>query len=264
MSWIFHECERISYYQCEALNHPGLIQAFTTRRAGNMALHTGDAPAEVKKRHHLFLQCLGLDDGNLVAARQVHGVQVALIDRNTPGRGATDLGDLIPDTDALITREPGVVLSIFTADCLPIFIYDPVTPAIGIIHAGWRGSLARIAAITVERMVEHFGTDPGRCLAGIGPAICRECFQVSPELADTFSKEIPEAVICNATGCYVDLPLFNAKVLQSVGIMEASIDYSKLCTVCHPGEFFSYRASQSPGRMMGVIALKESSWGLSG
>ncbi|HYH05049.1 MAG TPA: peptidoglycan editing factor PgeF [Bacillota bacterium] len=258
MSWQIQCYHGVEVYQALSLNDSGLIQGFSTQNAGNLALHTGDMPEKVIERRRDFLKVFGLKLEQLVAANQVHGTTIRKVDRQLAGAGALSFATALPETDALITEIPGIVLSIFTADCLPVFLYDPDTPAIAVIHAGWRGTLGRIAEKTLERMVDEYQTTPGRLRAAIGPAICRHCFQVNQDLADEFSKDDPLAVESDSTtASYVDLPGFNARLLAKAGVAPENIDLSGACTSCQTETFFSYRAgNRTIGRMMGIISLK--------
>jgi len=254
--WVSGRCGELGYVQCSELNDSSVIQGFSNQKAGNMALHTGESLERVMANHRRFLRCLGLEGYRLVAAYQVHGTRVAVVDGDYPGKTVTDVADLIPETDALVTREPGLALAVFTADCMPIFYYDTRTPAVGIAHAGWRGTLHEIARTTLETMTEAFGTDPAHCRIGLGPAICGKCFQVGDDLADIFSNQYPEAVRREDGGTFVDLAAVNTIILQQAGVPRNAIVSSNFCTICHSEPFFSYRATKTTGRMMGVIALR--------
>jgi len=254
--WFNRRCGELGYVQCSELNDSSVIQGFSNQKAGNMALHTGESLERVMANHRRFLRCLGLEDYPLIAGYQVHGTRVALVDGSYPSKSVMDVADLIPETDALITREPGLALAVFTADCMPVFFYDPRTPAIGIAHAGWRGTLHEISRITLEAMVEAFGTNPADCRIGLGPAICGKCFQVGDELADIFNEKYPDAVRREDNGTFVDLAAVNTMILQQAGVPQSAIVQSNICTICHSEPFFSYRATKTTGRMMGVIALR--------
>lgn len=259
MGWIICDkgLQSVSF-QCEELNNGQVIQAVSHRNSGNMALHTVDDPEQVVKRRSLYLRSLGLSLEQLVAANQVHGTEIQLVAAASAGRGSNSIMDALSGTDAMITRTPGVVLSIFTADCLPIFIYDPVTPAIGIAHAGWRGSIGRIGVKTLQKMTYSFGTNPKTCYVGLGPAICECCFVVSPEVAELFYSEQPEVVQPDGRDRFhVNLSLFNSTALIKGGVEESRIIDSKFCTACQVEDFFSYRMEQGTrGRMISVMGLK--------
>jgi YfiH family protein len=245
-------------YRCRNMNDSNVLQAFSTKTNGNMALHTGDDPEKVLQRRRTFLGTLGLELKCLVAGVQTHSVNVRLVTRQLAGAGAWDLATAVPDTDAFITRESGIILSIFTADCLPIFIYDPVTPSIGLAHAGWRGTLNRIAAKTLEEMVAVFHTNPSQCRVAIGPAIGTECFAVTEDVAGQFAAIFPETVHFDNSNYRVDLSEFNQKTLRNMGVPGQQITGSGLCTSCLREDFYSYRAeNRTTGRMMGIISLRK-------
>jgi YfiH family protein len=222
-----------------------------------MALHTGDIATNVIKNRQHFLNSMGLKLDNLVAAEQIHGNVVQVIGRKHIGAGAWSQQTAIAGTDALITRERGVILSIFTADCLPIFIYDPHTPAIGIVHAGWRGTIAQITKLTINKMAAEFKTEPGNCRVAIGPSICKSCFKVSPVVAEQFSDINPEVVVQKESSYQIDLGAFNVWLLQKIGVKPEQIITGDLCTGCRNEDFFSYRIEGGTiSRMMGIIALQ--------
>lgn len=253
MGWVLRHTAIFDYYQCEELNTSRTIQAITAKNAGNMALHTGDEPREVVFRRDRFLASLRLQLRDLVAADQVHGTQTLLINRKMKGNGAFSPVDAIPGTDALITRDKGVVLSVFTADCLPIFIHDPAAPAVAVVHAGWRGVIGNIAGKTIAEMAADFKTDPAAYRVGIGPSICGNCFQVGADLAEKFARLYPETVRRDQFGYHVDLRMAAAVTLRDAGVK--SISVIPVCTACEEESLFSYRAAAAAGRMMGIIAL---------
>ncbi|TCL69941.1 hypothetical protein EDC14_101163 [Hydrogenispora ethanolica] len=257
MSWQRDELNGIEFYRNSELNGVGLIQAVTTRRAGNMALHTGDDPRAVLRRRSAFLEGFGFSLDDLVCADQVHGSRVHVVERAQAGAGARETHTAISATDGLVTREPGLLLAIFSADCYPVFLYDPKTPAVGLVHAGWRGTLAGIARNAVIAMERAFGTVPGDCRAVLGPAICDRCFIVGSEVADTFAMEHADAVRAENGQYRVDLAEVNSRFLEEAGIDRQRIERPEFCTVCHSDRFFSFRAeSGSGGRLMSVIGLK--------
>jgi YfiH family protein len=263
MSW-FYDTNSVSdmssglkKYRSTILNNAAVVQAVSTRDYGNMALHTGDGEQNVVKNRQRFLGSMGLELDNLVAAGQIHSAVVQVVGRLQVGSGAWSLQTALPRTDALITQERGVILSIFTADCLPIFIYDPLTPAIAIIHAGWRGSIAQIAKATIDKMIQEFKTNPGNCRAAIGPSICKDCFTVADEVAKEFYNVYPQAVSESTSGYQIDLAAFNLWLLRNAGLKSEYIENSGLCTGCHNQDFYSYRIEKGTGcRMMGIIALQ--------
>lgn len=257
-SWFRQVLQGFAFYRCREFNDGRLIQAVSTRSCGNLALHTGDQPEQVALRRTKILAALGVNKERLVTAVQTHGTRIRVVDDSAAGAGALDYSTALPDTDGLITATPGLILSIFTADCLPVFIYDPLTPAIGLVHAGWRGTLHGIVPKAVEEMKRVFGTISDRCLVALGPGICSSCFRVGPDLAEEFAALRPESVIHDpsASEFRVDLVQFNQWLLQQAGIRPERIIPSGFCTACEVGDFYSYRAEHgTDGRVISILAL---------
>jgi YfiH family protein len=169
------------------------------------------------------------------------------------GKGALLYEDAISGTDALITDRKNIPLTVFTADCLSIFLYDPLTPAIGLVHAGWRSTKEGIASKAVRLMKEKFNTDLSRLVAAFGPNIQNCCYGVGEEFKDYFGVYVRE----EGGKYYFDLSGFNRKQLWAAGVNEANIFDYGVCTCCNYNEFFSYRREKEYcGRMISVIMLK--------
>jgi YfiH family protein len=147
----------------------------------NLSLSVGDDPARVLENRRRLAAALGARPGDLVFARQVHGAGVRVVGEADRGSGAFTLDDAIPDTDALVTASPGVVLAILTADCVPIVLHDPVAGVLACVHAGWRGTVARVPAAAVAAMT-RLGARPSDMIAGLGPAAAPARYQVGPDV----------------------------------------------------------------------------------
>jgi YfiH family protein len=159
------------------------------------------------------------------------------------------------EADALVTDLPGVVLTILTADCVPVLLYDPIRRAVGAVHAGWRGTHARIVPKTVETMQKRYGTDPRDLIVGIGPAIGGCCYEVGPEVAERFVA-YPDALLPQTGGKYrLDTKEINRIQLIEIGVPETHIEVSPICTMCEHDRYFSYRADATAGRFMSGIML---------
>jgi len=156
--------------------------------------------------------------------------------------------------DALLTNQPGISLSIRTADCVPLLIADPANLAVAAIHAGWKGTELRIAAKVVERMSRDFGSLPESLIAAIGPAIGPCCYEVSQDVAERFASYLPE---WSGTGkTHLDLVRINQWQLQAAGVQAGSIDVLDACTRCEGERYHSYRRdAEASGRMHAVIGL---------
>ncbi|MDD5729719.1 MAG: peptidoglycan editing factor PgeF [Candidatus Omnitrophica bacterium] len=229
----------------------GIVFGSSRKSHGNMSLCYGPAQDSVKNRR-VFLSELGIDYRALVCAKQVHSDKIRYVTPFDSGKGALVYDTAIEDTDALITDHPGLPLSIFSADCLVVFLFDPVKRALGLVHAGWRGTKQNIAAKTVGAMQERFSVDPRHLHAMLSPAIRSCCYEVGKEIRDFF----PEYVIEREGRLYLDLAKANKNTLLASGIKEENIFDSMVCTACNNDEFYSYRKEKdSSGRMMSVAML---------
>jgi YfiH family protein len=230
----------------------GATAIVTTRAAGNLASHVADDPERVGVRRAMAATALGLPAEQLVFADQVHGATVTRV-------GAADAGSTIPATDALVTTEPGIGLVTLVADCVPIVLFDPVARVLATVHAGWRGTVARIAEATLATMVAA-GARPDRILAGIGPALPFERNQVGSEVADAARTAFgPSAdallVPDDEPGKWrFDLWGANAWLLQHCGVPGGQVAIARVPTG-PGGEFFSHRAEQPCGRFALLAAI---------
>lgn len=223
---------------------------FTTRFGGvsqgalaslNLGIHRGDRPGNVLKNYQILGKSLGFDIRDLVFTRQTHTNIVRAVDGSNRGEGL--FYPVEPECDGLVTNTPGLVLAAFTADCTPILLSDPVTGAVGAVHAGWRGTVADIAGNAVRAMAEHYGADPKNIHAAIGPNIGACCFETHadvPGAVRTALGEGADAFIVPAGGKFcVDLKGVNAELLRRAGVRE--IEISTDCTACRPDRFWSHR-----------------------
>ena len=244
------------YHPIQELQATGIVTAGVSLRHGggsrspyaslNLAEHVGDDPNAVAANREILFQKTGLTD--LRYCRQVHGTDV--IDGvDLPMPAAT----LPPEADALVTDQREVALGIFTADCVPIFILDVATPAIGIAHAGWRGTLARIAVNTLTRMKTLFGTVATNCQIHLGPSIQQCCYTVSTALLTQFTDHFGSTV---GSGRNLSLQSANITQLVEIDIPITAISVSPFCTACRTDLFYSHRAEDGQtGRMLSFIRL---------
>lgn len=209
--------------------------------------------SEVLDNRKNFLEHLGINYKDLVCMKQVHGYSVRYVNENDRGKGALNFESSLSDTDALITDKKILPIAVFTADCLSIFLYDPKSKAIGITHAGWRGSKAKIAVRAVELMQEEFGTRIKDLYVGFGPAIRSCCYEVGEDFKDDF----PDDIIQRENRFYLDLIDINKKQLFTFGVARDKLFDSEICTSCRNEEFFSHRREKnSEARIISVIMLK--------
>ena len=224
-----------------------LLAVETTRHAGNLGLYTGDRPQRVDHHRRRLWLALGLSEGAVAGAHQVHGDRVL---------HATSAGQS-EGYDALITDRTGLFLSITVADCTPILICDPERRAVAAIHAGWRGTVARIVAKTLAEMSATFGTDPRDCLASVGTCIDECEFEVGSEVAEQFDPAFVRWDELRAKH-FVDLKAANQTQLLDAGLPAPQIEVSPYCTVQHNTDYFSYRAEQGrTGRMLALIGWRK-------
>ena len=251
-----------------------IIHAVSTRLGGvsklpfdslNLALHVGDERADVLANRKKFVQSLGFNIADIVTPNQVHGDKIFRVDENYRGCGCENYADSIPETDALITNTPELPLMLCFADCVPIFLVDVENRAIGLAHGGWKGTLKKIAAKTLLKMRDEFGTRAENCLIGIAPSIGSCCYEVGGAVIDTckeaFPKNFDELLIERDGKIYLDLWRANVIQLLEIGVAEENIDVAGECTCCESSWYFSYRAAQKKnldrtGRIAALIALK--------
>jgi YfiH family protein len=283
-NWTTRTSHNLKLLQVPAFSRlPWLIHAFSTSPGGisplenekvlNLGFTEWDTRANVLENRRRLQTAAGAKDLPLITLKQFHSDVIHLF-HTIPGEPCKG--------DASITNRLGLLLSIQTADCVPILLVDAKKRAIAAIHAGWRGTLARIAAKTIGKMQMHFATDPRDLLAAIGPSIGPCCYEVGTEVATQFLSQfvdapdyfdefrtgdepnpiqwlnmMPPGHQPPPKGVLLDLRKANRSQLQAAGLHPQNIHTIDLCTACHPGLLFSYR-KQGPasGRLMAIIALR--------
>jgi hypothetical protein len=203
---------------------------------------------------------LGVDLSQFVVANQVHDGDVAVVTSVDRSRGALSDDTAIPAADALVSAHTETVLAVMVADCVPVIVFDPSTPAAGIAHAGWKGTVAHVTRNTVETMAREFGTDPVHYVAAIGPSIGPDSYEVGPEVAEQARAAFPDAdVIREHYGAnpHFDLWASNTADLLSAGLRRENIDIAAIDTLTDP-RFFSHRRRAPTGRFMAFAGLRPS------
>ncbi len=229
----------------------GFIADFSCRARGNMSLNYSDTGNSLFNRR-IFLEALGIDCKDIVCAKQSHGANVRRVGLSHRGTGALSFATAFPDTDAFITNEKNVPLTVFTADCLPVFLFDSRAKCIALIHAGWRGAHAFIARKALDAMAREFGSRPEDVSAGFGPAIRGCCYRVGED----FQEKFPGAVEQRGESYFLDLAAVNREQLKLSGVKADNMFDCAICTCCRNSEYFSFRKEgSSSGRMMSVIML---------
>jgi YfiH family protein len=241
---------KLEYLTAEGI---GADHCFSTRFGGvskgslsslNLGIHRGDEPENVLENFRILGQAVGFAPEELVFTRQTHTDIVRQVDAGNMGEGL--FRPVEPECDALITNTPGVTLAAFTADCTPILLCDPVTGAVGAVHAGWRGTVPDIAGKTVDAMVRAFGCEPADICAAIGPNIGACCFETDRDVPDAVLAVLGEAgagfIRSNGSKYHVDLKGVNEALLRRAGVER--IDVSTECTACRPDRFWSHRVTR--------------------
>lgn len=252
--------EIIINYNWSKKNLP-LLSVVSTRIGGvsskpyhelNMGYHVGDDHKRVTENRRIFCKAIGIELDSLVLAQQVHGDKIMVVDKEHAGCGAYDFESGLANTDALITNSNAVAIGILTADCVPVMLFDPIKKVIGVSHAGWKGSLSKIAAKTVLKMNEIYGTKPSDCLASIGPCICKNCYEVSDSIIEQFENTFNYKVKNKEN----KLDLLHIIKIQLNEIGVKYISSMELCTACNLNLFYSHRAENGyTGRIISLLKL---------
>jgi len=291
--WTMRRAGELQILESRALGKLGwLTHGFSTlpggcsRLDGKPALNLGftdwDKRAHVEKNRAAFAGKISARRMRWITLRQFHSDVIHL----ATASAADDLQAEAPRADALVTHAPGLLLGAQTADCVPILLADNKRCIVAAIHAGWRGTLARIAEKALGRMRMEFGTRPGDVVAAIGPSIGRCCYEVGPEVAQAFATQFPGASqwfdgpfeqlaygeeplwlpwltmmppghVPPPPRVQLDLRASNLWQLINAGVPETQIDVSGLCTACRKDLFFSYRRDGAKtGRMMAAIGIR--------
>lgn len=249
---------------------PFIRHGFSTRLGGvstgclssmNLSYGRGDITENVTENYRRICNAIGLDTRNLVMSDQVHDTVVYRAGENDR-QGEVLSEKKLCGIDGLITDRPDVVLVTAYADCVPLFLVDRKKKAIGLSHSGWKGTAGQIGKKTVEAMTREYGTCPEDITAVIGPSICRDCYEVSGDVADTFrtslGSSIGNAVLLDkGRGRYqLDLWKANQLILEEAGIPLTNISISGLCTCGHSDLLYSHRASRGQrGNLCGFLSI---------
>ena len=271
---------------------PWLVHGFSTRVGGvsqgferkgdlNLGASEKDTRAAVERNQARFLDAIGARTAGkrwpVVTLRQVHSDAIHVVERapKSPLAG-----------DGMLTRVPGILLAVQTADCIPVLVVDPENHAVGAFHAGWRGTVARVVEKGIGRMRKEFGSDPAKLVAAIGPGARACCYEVGRELRDRFESQFSYAaelfhdvyksdpvrekypllfLTARAPGhseeigprLHLDLAAANRRQLEDAGLPSGNVTDLGLCTVCKPKLLFSYRRDGKTGRLWGAIGLRQ-------
>jgi len=225
----------------------------TQAHSFSLALHTKEKPKSIIKNRSTIAK--NFPSMHFIVANQTHSDNIKIIKE----KNNTWLSDLeehaIEDCDALITNQKNIMLTILTADCVPILLFDPKQKVIAAIHAGWKGTEQQIAPKTVKKMQKEFDCNPKDIIAGVAPSIGKCCYEVDWNVAKHF-KNIENAYDKKGEKQMLDLPHINKLQLLQAGLIEEHIEMSNICTACNVDNYFSYRKEGGcSGRFMSMVGL---------
>lgn len=249
----------------EVVNH-----CFSTRFGGvskgifesmNLSFSRGDDDDAVKENFRRIALCLDGEPKDMISSNQTHTTNVIEVTKAHAGNGITRANEFM-DVDGMVTNEPGLILSTFYADCVPLYFIDKENKAIGLSHSGWRGTVGRIGKETIELMHRLYGTKPENLICAIGPSICQDCYEVSKDVADRFVTEFPkhidEILIDKGNDKYLlNLWKVNEIILIEAGVRMENIATTNVCTCCNNKLLFSHRATNGKrGNLGAFLVLK--------
>ncbi|KRE90438.1 multicopper polyphenol oxidase [Paenibacillus sp. Soil766] len=256
---------------------PEITAGFSTRLGGvsqapfstlNLGLHVNDNQDDVVRNRELVADAVGQSFASFTYAEQVHGKDIAIVSLNEQGMGRDCREKALQAKDGFITNEQGIVLCAQFADCVPLYFYDPVKRAVGLAHAGWKGTVLNISMATISLMTHTFGSRPSDIRAAIGPSIGVCCYEVDQTVASRVRLVIEETQITSEEQKAIitdkgnekymlNLQLLNQKLIEQAGILSSHIEVTQLCTSCRTDLFFSHRKEGgSTGRMIAWIGLR--------
>lgn len=277
------------YFTFAGLEQTGIVEHFFSTRYGgvskghlyslNFSYSQGDIRENVDENFRRAAAHLGMTGGDIVCSQQTHTTNVRKVTAADKGKGVVRERDYA-DVDGLVTNERGVILATFYADCVPLFIVDPVNRAIGLSHSGWRGTVARMGKVTLDKMREEYGTKPADVRVAIAPSICQDCYEVSGDVAlafgetfeqndakaleylaryrqDCTQKDIDDCLMYQKENGKYQLNLWyaNFRVFRDAGVPDQNIEVTDVCTCCNPELLFSHRASRGKRGNLGAFMM---------
>ncbi len=266
-----HREGELLYYTFPALDRvPFVRHAVSTRLGGvsegiyesmNLSFGRGDDPVRVRENFDRLCGAIGVETERIVLSRQEHHTFIRNVTAGDCGKGITRERDY-DDFDGLLTDEPGVVLCTQYADCVPLLFADPIKRVVGTSHSGWKGTVAEMGRVTVERMVSDYGCRREDIVAGIGPSIGPCCFEVDEPVYERFAamrvfegscvRPMPQGKFL------IDMWQVNRRILLAAGLRDEHISVTDLCTRCSPDVFWSHRATAGVrGSLAALISIAE-------
>lgn len=265
----FDETKKVPLLTFDALSEcDGIRHGFTTRLGGissgifeslNFKKGIGDSDENVDENFRRVAEEFGITPEHIVITHQTHTSNVRVITEEDAGKGVTRPLDY-SDVDGLVTNMPKLLLSVFSADCVPVIFYDPVKKCIGACHSGWRGTAARISKKIIETMTENYGTSPSDVICVIGPSICADCYEISEDVADVFKNEFSahtDEILLDKHNGHFQLDLWKSIqiTLEEAGVRFSHIHTTDICTCENPDLLFSHRASHGRRGVQGAFIM---------
>lgn len=255
----FQDDSLVHYRFDRFLPHSNVRHEIFTRLGGvsqppfnalNLGRSVGDSPDAVEENYRRVCQVLGVAHESLVTGYQVHSDRVAIVGREHKGY-------LLKDTDALITHSPDICLTLRFADCVPLVFFDPVQRAVGLAHAGWKGTVSKIGSKVIASLQSAYGSHPADIIAGIGPSIGPCCYQIGADVIQQMEQAFPnteDLLITQADrSIHLDLWVTNRRALEMCGVQH--IEVAGICTSCHRDEFFSHRGDRGHTGRFGAFVM---------
>lgn len=249
-----------------------LTHLFSTRLGGvsegifsamNLSYTRGDKKEAVDENFKRIARIMKRETKDFVCSDQTHTTNIRKVTEKDCGKGVIYEKDYT-DVDGLITNESGIVLATFYADCVPLFIVDMAHKAVGLSHSGWKGTVGKMGACTLKAMKDAYGTDPKDVVVAIGPSICQECYEISEDVAEEFTKAFDSGILSkilyqkNEGKYQLDLWEANYQIFIEAGVDTDHISITDICTCCNPEYLFSHRASQGKrGNLGAFISINE-------
>lgn len=283
------ENREMAYFTFQGIEETGIVEHFFSTRLGgvstgyvgalNFSYSQGDEKANVDENFRLAAAHFGKTLNDIVCSQQTHTTNVRKVTAADKGKGIVCERDYA-DIDGLITNESGIVLATFFADCVPLFIVDPVSHSIGLSHSGWRGTVGKMGSVTLACMAREYGTRAADVHVAIGPSICQGCYEVSEDVAFAFAEAFPrddamaEEYLLrykkNPAQEDIDTCLFykkengkyqlnlwyaNFRVFRDAGVSDEKIEMPDVCTCCNPTLLFSHRATGGRRGNLGAFMM---------
>lgn len=262
----------VPYLEYPMLAETGVVKhGFSTRLGGvsegcyasmNLSFTRGDKEECVRENFRRIAEAIGVRCEDMVFSQQTHTTNVRTVTEEDRGMGMMRPLEYA-DVDGLVTNMPGICLVTFYADCVPLFLVDPVKHVIGLSHSGWRGTVGKIGKVTIERMCREYGCDVRNILAAVGPSICQDCYEVSGDVVEQFERSFSgqdrkDLFYQKENGKYqLDLWKANELILKEVGIAEEHIAVTNVCTHCNSEVLYSHRtAGDKRGNLAAFLALR--------